>query len=200
VLPGVKKDGISSTRISYPFYKTVIQNIKLVPDSTVNVGILTTTYNASTKFMWLEDFDDVAITLDTTKETTVKITQTPTGSPLTLEGLHSGIVNLDTVGATFSCVSHSSFHIPLTAVFLEMNFNINTTLEVGVYTTAAGTVYQIPVIYLNPTSDKWKKIYIDLSTALNTYTGGNAFRVYFYSKETTGQHRILIDNIKLLSY
>jgi hypothetical protein len=72
---------------------------------------------------------------------------------------------------------------------------------VGVYTTVLGVIYEIPVMYLNPTSDKWKKIYIDLSNALNAYTGGTAFRVYFYQKETSSSHhRILLDNIKLVSY
>ncbi|MCX6243799.1 MAG: hypothetical protein NTU98_03760 [Bacteroidetes bacterium] len=201
VLPGIKKDGIATTRISYQFYKPVVKTIKLVPDSTVKTGLLSTTYNTSTKFMWKEDFDDVAITLDTTKSTTVKIEQTPTGSPLTLEGLHSGIAEFDTVGATFSAVSHTTFYIPSSAVFLEMNFNMDTYLTVGVYVSVNGVVYELPVIYLNPTNDKWKKIYIDLSNILNAYTGGSAFRVFFYQKETsTGHHRILLDNIKLVSY
>jgi len=201
VLPGIKKDGISATRITYPYYKTITKTVNLVPDSTLRIGILSTTYSESAKFLWKEDFDDVSITLDTTKATTVKITQTPSSDPLlTLEGVHSAMVELDTVGATFSYVSHSSFLIPSSTVFLEMNFNMSTTLTVGAYVTALGVVYEMPVIILLPTNDKWKKVYIDLSTALNTYTGGAAFRVYFYAKETTTTpHRILIDNIKLVS-
>jgi hypothetical protein len=201
VLPGIKKDGIAATRISYSFYKEISQTVMLVPDSTLNVGILSTTYTASTKFMWKEDLDDVAITLDTTKASTVKIAQTPSDDPLTLEGLHSGIAELDTVGATFSYVSHSAFMVPYSAVFLEMNFNISINLTVGVYVTAGGVVYEVPVITLLPTGSKWKKIYIDLSNSLNAYTGSAAFRVFFYAKEKTSTpHRILIDNIKLLSY
>jgi len=201
VLPGIKKDGIAATRISYSFYKEITQSIMLVPDDTLDVGILSTTYTASTKFLWKEDLDDAAITLDTLKSATVKIALTPSGSPLTLEGIHSGIVELDTIGATFSCVSHSTFLIPSSAVFLELNFNVNTEMTIGVYVSANGVVYELPVMILLPTNDKWKKIYIDLSTALNTYTGGTTFRVFFYAKETTSAtHRILIDNIKLLSY
>jgi len=201
VLPGVKQDGIAFTRISYPFYQEITRTINLVPDSTLHLGILSTTYNAKTKFIWKEDFDDVAITIDTTAAATTKIQQTPSDSPLTLEGVHSAIVELDTVGATFACVSHSTFTIPSSAVFLEMNFNINTYLEVGVYVTAFGYINQVPIMTLNPTNDKWKKIYIDLTTTLNAYTGATTFRVYYYLKNTTGdQYRILMDNIKVLSF
>jgi hypothetical protein len=201
VLPGVKQDGIASTRISYPFYQEIIKTINLVPDKKLDLGTLSTTYNTKTKFMWKEDFDDVAITLDTTEAATTKIKLTPSDSPLTLEGLHSAIVELDTVGATFACVSHSTFTIPNSAVFLEMNFNINASLIVGVYITTFGLIDEVPIMILNPTNDKWKKIYIDLTTTLNAYTGATTFRVYYYLKNNTGDHyRILLDNIKLLSF
>ncbi|MGA2824311.1 MAG: hypothetical protein ABSE72_12395, partial [Bacteroidales bacterium] len=156
VLPGVKQDGIASTRISYPFYQEIIKTINLVPDKKLDLGTLSTTYNTKTKFMWKEDFDDVAITLDTTEAATTKIKLTPSDSPLTLEGLHSAIVELDTVGATFACVSHSTFTIPNSAVFLEMNFNINASLIVGVYITTFGLIDEVPIMILNPTNDKWK--------------------------------------------
>jgi hypothetical protein len=200
VLSGIKKDGIASTRISYPFYQAITQTIRLVPDSTLDLHTLSTTYSTKAKFLWREDFDDVAITLDTTTATTEKIKQT-TDDSLTLEGLHSGIVRLDTVGSTFEAVSHSTFSIPSSEVFLEMNFNVNTYLTVGVYVTVFGSVTQVPVMTLNPTNNKWKKIYIDLTTTLNAYSGATKFRVYYYLLNNTGDdYRILLDNIKLLSF
>ncbi len=202
VLPGVKKDGIAATRINYPFYQEINKTIDLVPDSTLDVGILSTTYSTKAKFIWKEDFDNAAITLDTTTATTEKIKQTPSGSPFTLEGLHSGIVELDTIGATFEAVSHSTFTIPISEVYLEMNFNINTSLIVGVYITTFGILNPpSPIMTLLPTNDKWKKIYIDLTTTLNAYSGATKFRVYYYVKNTSGDHnRILLDNIKVLSF
>ena len=201
VLPGVKKDGIASTRVSYPFYQEITRTINLVPDKTLDLGTLSTTYLAKAKFVWKEDFDDVAISLDTTTATTEKIRQTASGDSLTLEGSHSGIVELDTAGSTFEAVSHGTFKIPNSAVFLEMNFNVNTYLVVGVYVTTPAYVNQVPIITLNPTNNKWKKIYIDLTTTLNAYTAATSFRVYYYLKNTTGDpYRILMDNIKVLSF
>lgn len=201
VLSGVKKDGIAATRINYPFYQEITRNINLVADDTLDVGTLSTAYSTKTKFIWKEDFDNAAITLDSTKATTEIIKQTPSDSPFTLEGLHSGIAELDTVGATFEAVSHSTFTIPGSAVFLEMNFNINTSLIVGVYITTFGLINEVPIMTLLPTNDKWKKIYIDLTTTLNAYAGATKFRIYYYVKNTSGNHyRILLDNIKVLSF
>ncbi|TRZ75746.1 MAG: hypothetical protein D4R97_01950 [Bacteroidetes bacterium] len=202
VLPGVKKDGIAATRINYPLYQQINKTINLVADDTLDVGTLSTTYSTKTKFIWKEDFDNAAITLDTTNATTEKIKQTPSDSPFTLEGLHSGIVELDTIGATFEAVSHSTFTIPNSSVYLEMNFNVNTSLIVGVYVTTFGIINPpSPIMTLLPTNDKWKKIYIDLTTTLNAYSGATKFRVYYYVKNTSGGHyRILLDNIKVLSF
>ena len=201
VLPGIKKDGIATTRTNYPFFTTITKSVTLVPDSTADIGVLTTTYASTTKFMWLEDFDDVAITLDTTKATTVKVGLTPIDSPLTYEGLHSGIVTLDTAHAEFECVSHESFNVPGSQVFLELNFNTTLTMDVGVNLTILGIVYQSPILTLFPTSGKWKKIYIDLTTTLNANTGTTKFSVYFYAKNSgTTTQEILLDNIKMLSF
>jgi hypothetical protein len=200
VLPGIKKDGIATTRINYPFYQFITKQVTLVPDQTLDVGILHTTYSPKVKFIWKEDFENAAITIDSTKATTEKIRLTNTDS-LTLEGLHSGIVELDTVGATFAAVSHSTFSIPYSSVFLEMNFRLNCDLDVGVYVNAFGLINQTPIMTLLPTHNKWKKIYIDLTTTLNSYTGATSFRVYYYVKNTTGTpYRILMDNIKVLSF
>ena len=201
VLPGVKKDGIATTRINYPFYQIPSKTINLVPDSTLDVGILKATYSSKTKFVWMEDFDNSAISLDTTSSATMHIhLTTPTGDS-TFERYHSAIIDLDTVGSTFEAASHSTFPIPNSAVYLEMNFNVNTYLEVGVYVTSYGIINQIPIVILNPTNNKWKKIYVDLTDILNTYSGSTAYRVYFYLKNSTGDHyRILLDNIKVLSF
>jgi hypothetical protein len=204
VLPGVKKDGIASTIINYPFYMDTTKTINLIPDKTLNVGILSTAYSSKTKFIWKEDFDNAAMTLDSTSAATTKISQTPSNSPLTFEGYHSGVVELDTIGATFAAASHSTFAIPANSgAFLEMNFNMNASMVVGVdvYDAAYTFITDAPIMTLNPTNNKWKKIYIDLSTALSSYSEEKYFKVYFYFENTTGDHyQIVLDNIKVLTF
>jgi hypothetical protein len=202
VIPGIKRNGIASTRITYPFYSTVTQTVNFVPDSSTSVGVLKTTYMSTTKFTWKEAFDDVTISLDTTNRSKVNIEETPSGSPLVFEGMHSGIIEMDSVNDFFEVATHNYFPIPEAPVYLEMNFNTNTVFQAGIiiYTTDY-IIYQTPVLNLAPTNNKWKKIYIDLTTTLNSYQNSVNYKVYFGGfKEATVEHAVvLLDNIKLVT-
>jgi hypothetical protein len=201
VLPGIKKNGIASTRSNYEFYAPVQKTVNFTPDSTTKIGLLKTTYQSTAMFLWMEDFENVTLTLDTTSRSTAWIMRTEAGSPLTFEGNHSGMVVLDSIHDFFECQTQKEFTIPFAPVFLEMNFNISNSLTVGVITYGYTTLYQTPIITLNSTNGKWKKIYIDLSNTLNAYTGMTTFRVYMGTFKDKGlqQSTILFDNFKLLT-
>lgn len=201
ILPGIKKDGIAATRINYPFYGSVEKTINLVPDAHTSMGKVATVYNSQADFLWQEDFEEVLVSLDTTPRSSVGISKTQAGSPLTFERQHSGIVVMDTTGAFFECVSHKIFNIPYSEVFLELDFNTNNNLTVGVMVYTGSVVVQIPIMVLVDTGGKWKKIYIDLTNSLNSNTGASSFQVFFgnYKDETVSHSQILLDNIKLVT-
>lgn len=202
VLPGIKRDGIASTRISYQYYQPITAKIRLTPDSTTKLNVLKTVYQSAASFVWLENFEGVAITLDTTKRSSAYIQRTPASSPLTFkdEGSHSGMVVLDSAHSFFEAQTHNEYQIPYAPVYLEMNFNINTILTVGVVVYGSTSLYQVPIINLNPTDNAWKKIYIDLSTSLNSYSG-LTYRVYLgtFKEEGVEQNLLLFDNFKILT-
>ena len=202
VIPGVKRDGIASTRITYPFYTSITQSVNFVPDSTISMSVLKTTYNSTTKFTWKEAFEDVAISLDTSTKSMVNIEETLPGSPLTYEGVHSGIVQLDSAKNFFEIMTHNQYPIPNAPVYLEMNFNTNSTFQAGViiYTTDY-VLYQTPILNLAPTNGKWKKIYIDLTTTLNSYANSTNYKVYFGGYKDSGitNATILLDNFKIVT-
>ncbi|MEI6174826.1 MAG: hypothetical protein WCR01_13830 [Bacteroidota bacterium] len=201
ILPGIKKNGIAATRSSYDYYAPVQKSVNFTPDSTSRIGTLKTNYQATTQFTWKEDFDNVILTLDTTSRSTAWIERTPGGSPLTFEGIHSGLVVLDSIHNFFECETQNEFVIPYAAVFLEMNFNISNSLTVGVITYGNTVAYQTPILTLNSTNGKWKKIYIDLSNTLNAYTGMSTYRVYMGTFKDAGltQSTVLFDNFKLIT-
>ncbi len=201
IFPGIKKDGIAATRVSYNFYSPVETMIKLAPDSSTRMGTLKTTYTSAALFQWKEDFEEVALTLDTLAGSSAYIQRTPVGSSQTFEGNHSGLVVLDSLHSYFECQTHSAYNIPVQPVFLEMNFNTSCQFTVGVVTYGSSILYQTPVITLNPTNGIWKKIYIDLSTTLNAYTGMTTYRVYMRALKGTGVKNaaILFDNFKLVT-
>jgi len=201
IWPGIKKDGIAATRVSYVFYSPINKDINFALDSTSKTGVLKTTYQATTSFVWKEDFEDVSLTLDTTNRSTAYIVRTPVGSPLTFEGSHSGMVVLDSIHDFFECQTHLEYPIPAEPVFLELNFNTSNTFQVGVFSYGSTILYQTPIITLNQTNGQWKKIYIDLSTTLNAYTGMTSYRVYFSTFKDAGmkQSTILFDNFKVVT-
>jgi hypothetical protein len=202
IIPGVKRDGIASTRITYPFYTYITRTVNFVPDSTLRMHVLKTTYNSTTKFTWKEAFEDVAISLDTSRKSMVKIEETPPGSLLTFEGVHSGIIQLDSAKNFFEILTHNQYPIPQSPVFLEMNFNTNSTFQAGVIVyTSDYIIYQTPILNLAPTNGKWKKIYIDLTTTLNSYPNSTNYKVYFGGFKDKGidNATILLDNFKIVT-
>lgn len=149
----------------------------------------------------MEDFENAGFTLDTTPRSSFAITKTPPGSPLTFEGNHSGIITMDTTSKKLECVTHFSYKIPNAPVFLEMNFNINTNLTIGTVVYVNLEIVQEPVITLVPTNGKWKKIYIDLTNSINSYSGATSFKVYLGNEFNTSalNGQILFDNFKLVT-
>jgi hypothetical protein len=201
IWPGVKKNGIAATRVSYEFYNPVTREVTFVLDSTTNTGVLKSTYQSTALFVWKEDFEDVSLTLDTTNRSSAYIQRTDPSSALTFEGNHSGMVMMDSIHDFFECQTHAEYAIPASPVFLEMNFNTSNSVVVGLFTYGSTTLYQTPVITLNPTNGQWKKIYIDLTNTLYAYTGMTSYRVYFNAFKDAGlkQSTILFDNFKVVT-
>lgn len=201
VWPGIKKNGIASTRISYPYYNPVVKTMTLTPDSTTVAGVLKTIYQPASLFVWKEDFEEVSLTLDTTNRSSAFIQRTSAGSPETFEGSHSGKVVLDSLHDFFECQTHAEYPIPTAPVYLELNFNTTNSIVVGAFTYGITSLYQTPVITLNPTNGQWKKIYIDLSNTLFAYQGMLTYRVYLSAFKDAGlkQSGILFDNFKLVT-
>jgi len=203
ILAGIKKNGIAATRIVYEFYKPITWNVGLNELDTVQLGIGSTTYQSTTVFSWKEDFDNETypISLDTTSNSSVPIRRTPAGSINTFEGLHSGIVVLDTANDFFECQTHNEYPIPNSPAFLEMNFKTENSLTVGVVLYSTANLIQLPIMTLNRTNGLWKKIYIDLTTALNSYPEMQTYRVFLgtFKDADVMQPTILFDNFKVVT-
>lgn len=201
IMPGIKKDGIAATRVVYDFYSPLTKTVNFVSDSTISLGTLSTSYQSTTKFLWKEDFEDVALTLDTSNRSTVNLVHTAAGSPLVFEGSYSGMATMTADTDFFECTTHKEYDIPFNPVYLEMNFRSNNTILVGVIVYFDLLIYQVPIITLFPTNEGWKKIYIDLTTTLHSYSGAKKFKVILntYKDKGVSPAVILLDNFKLVS-
>ena len=202
VIPGIKRNGIASTRTTYPFYNAITKSVKLVPDSTLPAGVLKTTYMSTTVFTWKESFDNVAVSMDTTRQSKVALELTPSGSPLTFEGIHSGLIQMNDTNNFFEIVTHNYFKIPSAPVYLEMNFNTNNVFQAGVIIYTSDYIsYQTPILNLAPTNGAWKKIYIDLTTTLNSYLNSTSYKLFLggYKESGVSNATIMIDNLKIVT-
>lgn len=201
LLPGIKKNGIASTRTNYMFYNTISRKVNLAEDSVTALGSPTSTYIEALDFLFKEDFEGLSIGFDTTQRSTTNFILTAPNTPETFEKQHSGKVILDTAHSFFECQTHNEYPIPTVApLYLELNFNLTNSITVGVITYSYSSLYQIPVMTLNPTGGVWKKIYIDLSNAVYAYPGVSTFRVYLgtFIDAEKQQSTLLFDNFKLL--
>jgi len=201
LLPGIKLNGIAATRMAYPFYSPVELTVDLAELDTFAVGTKKTTYLSTTVFDVIEDFEGFDVSFDTTNRSEVALLLTEPGDTLTFEGNHSGMVKMDTVDQFFECVNDKDFDIPYAPVFLEMNFRTNNVFVVGVYLYGITTIQQVPIVYLNPTGNEWKKIYINLTNTLNAYSNMQKFRVFISAIQSPAVSNalILMDNIKVVT-
>ncbi len=108
---------------------------------------------------------------------------------------------MDSVSQFFECTNDKDFLIPFAPVYLELNFNTNNTLVMGLFLYGVGVIQQVPVIYFRPTEGEWKKIYVDLTNSLNAYSGMIQFRIFFSALQeaSVDEALILMDNIKVVT-
>ncbi|MDP4266019.1 MAG: hypothetical protein Q8880_01120 [Bacteroidota bacterium] len=198
IYPGIKINGISSTRGIYPFYTDTVMTANLKKDSILYIKPSFTYSNA--KFEWIESFDNggISMTKVTSASDTI-ITKNTTETDKVYGGTYCGQIALTTDKSKFECITLNSYSLSAgTPVYLELDFKCEQEFTVGLV-SEDGTAYD--VLTLNPTSS-WKKVYVNLSNAVSSLTGNNKFYVYFQATLTTGltTSNIYLDNIKLLHY
>lgn len=205
--PGIKINGISSTRAIYPYLNPIVLSLRLTKDSITDLGSVGTRYRSNVIFPWLENFELNATSLDTTRKSTValQITENPA---LVFKfpgesGTSSGMIQLVSDTSIFEAVTSEIYDFPPAGseVFLEMNYKTENTLVVGVIYKSTGIQVQRPLMVLNK-SDEWKKVYINLTVPKYDTPNASDFRIFFGAQTDPGntQATILLDNIKLVYF
>jgi len=205
VLAGIKMNGITNTRVAYPFYNTIILTKTFSENETMNLGTLTTQYDPNTKMEWIENFEDGGISLQKStvnagSDTNIIKTNQ---AGYVFEGLYSGVVALDSNMNFFEIETIQKYKLPRgsSPVFLEMDYKINNTVNVGLDAYTSGTPTQISTMVLLPTT-QWKKIYINFTPDISNNATADNFRVFFGQFKNTGVTKatLLFDNIKLVHF
>lgn len=207
VRAGIKLNGISSTRVPYPFYNAIsFDGYELYPDSVRNMGYIKTTYQSNLVFAWMEDFEDSGLTFEEISISDTAIKRTVANDPNAYQdeySQYSGIVNLTQDKPVWSATSLSSYPITKqgSAVLLEMDFKTNNYFNVGLLIKEYSQFIKIPLVILNH-AETWRKIYINLGPNITLHPQADYFKVVIESEieDENTQANIYMDNIKLIYF
>lgn len=199
IMPGIKLNGITTTRAVYPFYDNYVTRVTLIPESETIIKPVFN-YMEGINFHFIEDFETAGTIFISSSVSDTTIVNTNNSDDV-FEGVFSGIISLtDEKDSAFIYTINSYNLDPGIMHFIELNYKSTEYLTVGVhvYTTTGPLTY--PYIVLKP-NNVWKKIYINLTPLATRYGANSNFVIYFSSQKTSNnvEGKILLDNIKLIS-
>ncbi len=207
VIAGVRRNGITTDRVQYPFFATYNTDIDLVPEATTPLAPVFSYYGDLT--FWNEDFDGNGFQFDreAVSDTVLYVWDTIQHPPSEIfEGRACGAFFLDATRPFFSYVyDGDAFDVDVSdPCWLELHYRSDMRFLIGVYVTDNGSVTRIPYLYVNASkaddgSMPWKKIYVDLQSAW-PYPGVTDRKFYIEaslpSDQSTGQ--VYLDNFKVI--
>lgn len=210
--PGIKLNGISSTRTYNPFYQPYfIENLEL-NEKEIDTLRPTTTYysldDSDINFRFIEDFER-QVMLEETSDSDTTITRTDRDAPGIWNDAfnnshHSGYVRLGVIDTdtidNFCVTSQAYYDLPNqgNSIFLEIDYKTTDVFEVGLFAYISGEEY-MPLVYVNPSPDRWNKIYINLGPNITDTQEAEYFKFYIAGRVDAGKEaEYYFDNIKLV--
>ena len=190
---GIRENGISATRIPFPFYTSYIieeQNFTVEENITLNP-----VFNYIDNITVIkENFEGIGVNLESTliSDTTINLINAPNNN------YGEGILNDSLI--TFE-VATDEFNIDqLGPVFLELDYKSNTQFLVGIYANfPQSLVLQKDIIWITP-KDEWNKIYINLTSTIQESNQAESFKVFIGMKRdfTKDTNWVNLDNITII--
>ena len=210
IMPGIKLNGISTTRAPYPMFQPVtVSDFKLVEDSTTKINPETTYYD-NVVFIWMEDFEDPSLSIKRAPQSDTAMYRTqPENAPgifMDENSKYSGIAYLtderkyvelqsdDGNGGGFVLNRGDYF-------FLELNFKTTVPVVVGMFIERYNIGIEKRSLIILNNNNTWNKIYVNFTPMVNETADAINYKVYFEAEKTTsgGTETIMFDNLKLLS-
>jgi hypothetical protein len=200
---GIRINGISSTRIAYPFMGSYTQNVEFKPKETVQVQPVER-YNSGVTFAWISDFED-QLKFENLPDSRVTMKQIKDPAVLTSgrNGKACGGIILEGDSVWYSGTSLTNAPIPLprltNSVFLEMEYKNNQEFSVGLIARNPQADQAIKILSFFP-SENWNKVYVNLTPTARANIEANGFYLYFYAqkKPEVTKGEIYIDNLKIV--
>lgn len=197
---GIRNSGSVASRIIYPFYAPLLEEIDLIPGVVIpvsgdSVGVFS--YFPTGLNFFIEDFEDVGSAISTTPASNAELLAQ---TEVVRSGNASGKITLNDNEPFFQAISQWEItDIERGSnVYLEIDFLGNNPLEIGIQRLGSEPV-KIFVIGLNP-QQQWTKVYVDMTQPLANFVGNQPFVVYFEATRASNVSvaEMYIDNVKFV--
>jgi len=205
IFAGIKNNGISNSRIRYPFYApfdttltiSAFQIDTIVPNfSYYNLVVINEKAFESGNFLTQTGANNGTFS-------------TTNNNLQVFEGSRSGVGHLDAGMSLLYFKDDENFtYTSGDNVFLEMNYSSNNTFSVGFITTTGGITAKNMALIINPTSSGdgltpvWKKIYIDFGYLLlqNPNAQYHEWYIEAVPNNSSVPVNIFLDNLKWVTW
>ena len=193
---GIKENGISGTRIPYPFYASFIIEELIFDKTTTTIINPVVSYLENTILDdQSEDFDGNGVNLES-DSTTFSIENTNS-----LDGYYGTITLKDSI--LLGEVTTKEFtNLPQqqAPVYLEIDYKCNNRFLVGVYINfPQSSILQKDLVWVNP-KENWNKIYINLTSTITEAVGADSFKIFIKTQRdfSLEKNTICFDNLKVV--
>lgn len=209
IIPGIKNNGISSTRRNYPFYQPFEITGTLKKNDTLEITP-ETAYRTSTEFAFIEDFENAGISFiqGPSSDTNIVFVTEAENPDIVAYGDKCGGIFLTDLDSLLTISTEEFMDLPKgEEVYLEIDYRNNNSIAMGVLARFPdGTVdEQTPLLQMNPQDqgeEVWKKIYIQLNENVSFNQNYVSYEIFFISILDQGlsSAQIYLDNIKVVHY
>ena len=207
IFPGIKNNGISDTRVRYPFYTSYEITANLTKNDTLEL-FPSTAYKTTVSIPFLEDFESAGINFEkgTSSDTNIVFVEKLDFPEIVKYGDNCGAIFLNDPDSVYTGSTNTSLYIPKgKKMYMELDYLNNNSLAVGLiarYPDGSISTHT-PLLIVNPQKEGeevWKKIYIDFTEDVGFEKTAVSFEVYFIAQRDPdiSVGNIYIDNVKVV--
>lgn len=204
ISPGIKVNGISGTRIKYPFYKKYQTEIMLNMDESVQISPKTTyktdpndPTTPSFRFEQTGTFEQAGTIFE---PSSISDTTAIIQNEVVFQGQYSAAIYLDSTNTYFDVRTNPELDSLIfnTNTFLELDFKSNIDFNVGL--VIINDIEEKQELIQLYATDEWKKIYLDLKPLINMGNSASKFKIYFEGTYNANEinNNVYLDNLKLV--
>jgi hypothetical protein len=209
VSPGILISAQNGNRQIYPFFTNYKTSINVELGNTVTVQPKISYDPTAVKFpseasgQLPEEFEGVGTIFKTTINSDVDTIIRTDNPALVFDGNFSMLMEMDATKDFMEFETDKAYSLPNNArpVYMEVNYRANVYLNIGLYVISndGTSVKEVSVITMLPTNNEWKKLYLNLTDAVSSYSNSK-YKVYFKAAHDSGNtsSQVLIDNFRVM--